>query len=499
MTPGRMSLSAGILIATLAAFPTTVSAFDTAPHFDITEDVLASEGFSPTAIHTVQAANFLVDFYEFMGKIPQWPLDSYCQGYASSLLKIGDAQHFDDLYPPTDVAHKWDAMLDATKSTVADKMKKTDSFGLLVLLGMSLHNVQDFYAHSNWAEGPPNGPPFGIGPLAKYGDHPTWLSMDRQDRESLYVYTRLRGDKRTHGDWDSDSIALNKDWPGRPHHTDAYICAYFATRQWVRLYRTFVNNNVMWSTMQKWPVDPSWDLYYAKKISFYGGHWGGNGGPTGLDAVTSRTAATSPYLLGDALHTYLDGRCITKNRSALRSEAENLLRTWGTMPYHGPVPVTLPSAAPESLRFVQLKVHRIDNVNADDGIAGGQLDWYSESQIGGQKYMSGLIDEHDNFNFDKSPYAPWTMTKAVPLATKDLLVGLMLMELDHDNDDVVDIDPKSGARSILFHYAPSTRQLSGDLTGPAGPKARFVSRGAGDCDCAQVTISVSDVVGRCLK
>jgi len=150
-----MSLSAGILIATLAAFPTTVSAFDTAPHFDITEDVLASEGFSPTAIHTVQAANFLVDFYEFMGKIPQWPLDSYCQGYASSLLKIGDAQHFDDLYPPTDVAHKWDAMLDATKSTVADKMKKTDSFGLLVLLGMSLHNVQDFYAHSIWRRAPP--------------------------------------------------------------------------------------------------------------------------------------------------------------------------------------------------------------------------------------------------------------------------------------------------------------------------------------------------------
>jgi hypothetical protein len=75
----------------------------------------------------------------------------------------------------------------------------------------------------------------------------------------------------------------------------------------------------------------------------------------------------------------------------------------------------------------------------------------------------------------------------------------MLMELDHDDDDVVDIDPKSGARSILFHYAPLTGQLSGDLAGKAGPRARFVSRGAGDCDCAQVTVSVSDVVGRCLK
>src|SRR5262249_17843016 len=157
--------------AILMAFTGTASAFDTAPHFDMTYDVLRSEGFSPTAIQTVQSANFFVDFYEFMGsdelrKRTIHPTTN-CRAQLEDILRKGDAQHFDDLDSNRAVAEKWDTMLDATKSTAKAKenLAKPDILGLLALLGMSLHNVQDFYTHSNWVEGPPTGPPLGKGAL----------------------------------------------------------------------------------------------------------------------------------------------------------------------------------------------------------------------------------------------------------------------------------------------------------------------------------------------
>lgn len=498
---------ARILAAALAsiagvALAGAALAFDTGPHFDITEDVLKSEGFSPTAIATAQSANFLVDFYEFIGN-PKLTsiLDPACRKAVERVLVNGDAQHFDDLDSTRDVAQKWDAMLANTQSTAAAKAKAGDLLGLMALLGMSLHNVQDFYAHSNWVEGGTTGPPLGKGALAKYGDHPTWLSVDRADREAMDVYTRReRGvPKRTHGDWDSNADALNKDWEGRPHHSDAYICAWFASRQWVRLFKDFVADPAVWGRMQAFSrstFDPSRDWDYARKISFYGGHWNGNGGPTSLgSAFSARTAATSPDLLANAVLNYMYGRCLTTKPGALRTEAEKLLLSWGAMPYKGPVNPTLPSPAPETMQFVRLQVHRIDNINGDDGFGGGEMDWYSRAAIDGQRYWSGLIDEHNNFDFDKSPYAPWTMTKAVTSSTPEVPIIFQLMELDYSDDDQVDVNPRSGAQSLVLRYSLTGGTLRGDVTGPAA----FTVEGKGDCDCARLKMSVDRLSGSCLK
>jgi len=494
----RSAAAGSLLLLGPLAFAGTASAFDTAPHFDITADVLRSEGFLPPAVTTVQSANFLVDFYEFIGNPSlQYALDPACRLKATKVLAIGDAQHFDDLYTPTEVAHKWDAMLGATKSTAEALTRKHDVLGLLVLLGMSLHNVQDFYAHSNWVEGMYGGtmgPPLGAGRLAKYGSHPTWLAMDRRDREALYVYTKLRMGRvvtRTHGEWDSDSTALNKDWEGRPRHTDAYICAWFASRQWVRIFREFVNDRAVWNDMQlrsqAWG-DAHRDWYYAQKISFYGGHWNGNGGATALTkAFGKRAAATSPDLLVGAVTNYLGGTCIGGNRSRLRAKAESLLVTWGDAPYTTPIDVPLTSAEPESVRFVYLRVHSVDLTDGGDGPLGGEMDWYSTALIDGQEYMSGLIDEHDHFDFDKSPYAPWTMTKVVPVKTQFVHYMFTLMELDYSSDDLIDINPATGRSTLVFDYSPWSDQASGDLKG----SRLLVADGKGDCDCAKATFGLS--------
>src|SRR5262245_54858360 len=96
---------AGFFVLLLGGFPGTASAFDTGTHFDITYDVLQSEGFSSNAIRTAQAANFLVDYYEFMGSGGiKAALDPKCLAPTMPVLIIGDAQHFDDLKDTKPVA-----------------------------------------------------------------------------------------------------------------------------------------------------------------------------------------------------------------------------------------------------------------------------------------------------------------------------------------------------------------------------------------------------------
>lgn len=490
----------------LVALAPRALAFDTGPHFDITEDVLRSEAFMPQAIKTSQCANFMVDFYEFIAKVPA--MSQKCRTDVESVLVYGDAQHFDDLDSTSQVARKWDAMLYNTRrhAEARAKMNPPDVLGLLALLGMSLHNVQDFYAHSNWVEGSPTGPALGKGALAAYGDHPTWLSMSRKDREALDIYTNLDrgGKKRSHGNWDSPADALNKDWAGRPHHEDAYVCAWFATRQWVRLFRGWVNDEKVWNQMQEYgafakaPYDPARDWDYARKISFYGGHWNGNGGPdpkSKLSAFRARTAATAPDLLAGAVLGYIGGRCITDKRSALRADAEELLLTWGRMVYRGPIDPPMPSSTPELVRFVRVQVHRIEATKADDGFLGRGMDWYGRSWVSGQAFWTCLIDQHDDFDFHKAPYAPWTVTKSVGPKVDDATILFELMDLDYKNDDQVDVNPRSGAQGLLLRYSLSRNTLAGDVAG----SPTFVSEGKGDGDRARITMSVDEISGTCMK
>ena len=118
----------------------------------------------------------------------------------------------------------------------------------MAVLGISLHAVQDFYAHSNWVEDPVaengrGGP--GVSSLG-YGETPTWFDVPPEVRRQLVgnraVYTGVKGIPRGHGNWQSNKNknlrgGLNKDWPGRPKYQEAYVTAYFATRQWIRAVR----------------------------------------------------------------------------------------------------------------------------------------------------------------------------------------------------------------------------------------------------------------------
>jgi hypothetical protein len=77
----------------------------------------------------------------------------------------------------------------------------------------------------------------------------------------------------------------------------------------------------------------------------------------------------------------------------------------------------------------------------------------------------------------------------------DVSIYFQLWELDYSDDDLVDVNPKSGMKTLVFGYSTGTDKLSGDLTG-ARP---WFAEGKGDCDCARLKMNVDRRVAACLK
>jgi hypothetical protein len=149
------------------------------------------------------------------------------------------------------------------------------------------HTVQDVYAHTSWLEtagelGSPDGP----GCSAAYGSFPTYFDIPKSARDSRAVYSAVNGVSRTHGKWqtdnnDSHELGMNKDWPRRPLYEKAYATAYFASRQWIRAAREWLNDDALWARAQRLAAPPGLkaDLRAMLDISKYSGHWQGNGRP----------------------------------------------------------------------------------------------------------------------------------------------------------------------------------------------------------------------------
>ncbi len=147
------------------------------------------------------------------------------------------------------MAAEWERLQRAVW-TIARRARDTDDpLLLLTVLGASLHQVRDFYTHTNWVE--PGGVLGGDGPGwadRGFGSHPTWFDIPPLIRNTAEVYAGgAPGRDRDHGDWNSErnrSLVdrMNKDWPGRPLYADAAITAYFASRQWVQAVRSLVDD-----------------------------------------------------------------------------------------------------------------------------------------------------------------------------------------------------------------------------------------------------------------
>ena len=306
----------------------------------------------------------------------------------------------------------------------------------LTSLGAGFHQLQDFYAHSNWVE-----PRFGT--LPGYdgpgwagqgrGITPTWfdLPVAVRDPAKSRAYTNGNGKpidykdrlwNRGHGHWKSDSnkqlgTRMNKDWPGRPRYLEAYMASYFATRQWVEAVRRAVDNGPYWSQVRSWQPQSakernelSRDLRKgARAVSYWAGHWQGQGEPTGGEAPGPGGSLDDIFF---ASRDYF-----SSGRSSFRSEFERVVRLLAVKSDNPPTYVVPSTRQMQELtRFVVVKVLRMKGRGAGDPLF-DEADFYAQGLIAGQHYLSAFIHGYDGYSF-KRPNYPFTFVKAVTLAPR---------------------------------------------------------------------------------
>ena len=433
--------------ASLWVLSVPARAFDTGPHMDMTRDALTAEGFSAASADIAAVDNWFVDYYTNPGKNPysghanffigltrlglrppeDWPVNDV----AGARHLHFDAEQGSTIYlgRTSGVEREWDRLIDMTRRLLRHSATNTPE-RVLAVMGMSLHAVQDFYAHSNWVEDPRPGE-FGLGgpgiASLGYGSHPTWFDVPPEVRQTLVgdreVYTGVGDIPRGHGHWRSHLLppfpgrprseeALNKDWPGRPYFQRAYITAYFATRQWVRAMRTWLGNEPLWNRAMAMANTSALqhDVTGAIDISRHTGHWQGGGEPcvrfiscgvrTGkAGSVSSATVAVRDY------HS--------RGRTQYRRAFASYISAGRLYPDPLPSEPDLPSSrAIQALtRFVQVEAVKYRGMSLGDPV--GDADIYANARVGGQPYTSTIINGADNFDF-RPPYAPFTWLRSVP-------------------------------------------------------------------------------------
>ncbi|MFY9489081.1 MAG: PLAT/LH2 domain-containing protein [Solirubrobacterales bacterium] len=426
--------------AVLLIFAAPASAFDTGPHFDISRDALQTEGFGATASDVVTVNNWFVDLYANAGSIPhsghsEWWRTLLGGGYfarehwPTSVVHGALRSHFDysgssvnrRLTTTPEVQQEWDRLRRATYSLALKAKADNDPAALLSVLGMSLHTLQDFYSHSNWIE--PQGVEGVDGPNWQnfaQGATPTWFDVPADVLAQTHIYsTGHPVERRAHGGWHSDKnrsmkTGVNKDWPGRLGYNDSYMTAFFATRQWIQAIRTWVADDGFWfrarSYANRHGSALNHDIAGATNISQFSGHWQGQGEPIG----SGRSGPGGSLLsLRNATEFYFEGR----RKTVFRRKFQSLIGAFGDPNAPGELgPVPKSDAMQRLTRFVRMQVLSIKGIDLGDTLPGDGADMFAKAVIGGQRFMSGEINDKNSYSFPKPNHA-FSFIRSVPSGT----------------------------------------------------------------------------------
>ena len=130
---------ATIPVVLLLAAAAPARAYDTGSHFEITDDVMTSEGFGDDAVGVAQVNNWFVDFYEQAGKNPFsghggfWKrllagaIDT--ENWADDVIAAAERSHFDSststLFNTAGVTNEWDRLRRAVWTLVREARSGT--------------------------------------------------------------------------------------------------------------------------------------------------------------------------------------------------------------------------------------------------------------------------------------------------------------------------------------------------------------------------------------
>lgn len=288
--------------------PAVAHAFNTAPHYWATAAGLDAQGFSEAAIRRVFIANFQVDYIigkrdtvDDMRKGANLTIsalaglvcsDESCRQVANRAAYF----HFDSI-PSGDLVAENFARLEAAAKVVVTKASADADKGgnesaaaerILDALGITLHAVQDFYAHSTYAE-------VGWTPLV--GAHvpaldevplPLWATQVHTGKAgaSLYTYGTLplpspwvrHGSSMTTGcaPGGTDACGQNHDSVLRRGHFRAALGAAYSSRLWAMRFERWVAKPSLWKKIAHFDPGTGWVdecVRRARLESSYADRW----------------------------------------------------------------------------------------------------------------------------------------------------------------------------------------------------------------------------------
>ncbi len=204
-----------LVVVTLILAPTGfVIAFDTGHHSDMTRRALSDLQFGDDAIRAVQVANWLTDYYSA-------PTSVVTKDEFEKL-------HFDCVFSTQDVGNYWKQYAANTYAATTAAAQSGDTLQFLMILGISLHTVQDFYTHSNWVARHPRNGGYRTETWWNSSLPPGTLIYTGWYPNKLYP-TRPPQAEEDHGNYFQ---GLNKDSYVRPRWDEAYVFAYSASVEW---------------------------------------------------------------------------------------------------------------------------------------------------------------------------------------------------------------------------------------------------------------------------
>lgn len=423
----RLVLICGASLLAGAALPASAAAFDMGPHADLTFDALTREGAALGAAQVAQATNCYDDMFQIADTVLQderaAPIHDQVDaifGPAELRRLSRDHMHFANCPDSAALSRQWDRLLVGTWAAVQEVKQRpqgTRGLELLVVLGESLHVVQDFYAHSNWAHVP----------TYPGWDHPentirdeTWFEVDGAVKAALPLTVGAHEE-------------MGKDWPGRPHFDRAYQEAFLASWEWVRMVRAWVGEPLWRDAMSYRDYSIAQEMYLLRQLamSVETGYWKGPGSGGDFSVLTAAALNYTAY------HSAMQP---PNPQPQIR---DSYLVAWKRYcpaiagdPAGKPAPDTLPAAVarPEWLAIDTLRV-REEVAQGKPVDADGDPDFYAVLSVNGVDYQTNVVRDADD-------YTPTQWKTWAPLAPgTPVTVTYALWDADAQGDQPCDIVP----------------------------------------------------------
>jgi hypothetical protein len=454
------------LLLLLLALGLLANGYDTGHHNDLSRNVLQVFNYSTSAQKVVPLANWFTDYFSYT-------FDS------QEKLPVLNLMHFDNLFTFENTSYYFSQLVLNTRNAIRDVATENDPLKYLMLLGCSLHAVQDYYTHSSWTSIYPQDS------CACYRSETFWSVLAKTQGDlaqavpshlALHTYSYGNCDPGTqyncrkgtvpHGDY---CEGINKDSYVRPYWEQSYAFAFAACIEWlynVEKWAREVNPSVV-EAAKVWapsPGEDTSDLDEDVKSSYVisysvetpineDGHWKGPGSGDLERLATSYAEFVPSKSIYKSL--FVDQKLHEKITSpdlyiAPDARGKNVSPA---MVFVTPFS-NLTSAGLTDYIAVKL---RTTHVKVDENLVTSPSP-YAVVNIEGMDFV-------ENIQHDKKEFNPhWTSIKFIPIAnltTVSMTYTLYDDEFPSD-DDVVKIADKD---TLQFTLDLSTGLLSGDVTG----------------------------------